>query len=69
MVFGQANSCINVVFSWCSWNIIVQMPDGTVLEPPHSLKLADECTLDEVINLSTYILPFASFRTITGFTF
>lgn len=31
------------------------MPDGTVLEPPHSLKLAEECTLDEVVNLATYI--------------
>ncbi|KAL6189122.1 hypothetical protein ACLB2K_040512 [Fragaria x ananassa] len=31
-----------------SWNILIQMPDGTVLEPPHSLKLAEECTLDEV---------------------
>ncbi|XP_024193970.1 diacylglycerol kinase 4 isoform X1 [Rosa chinensis] len=38
-----------------SWNILIQMPDGAVLEPPHSLKLADECTLDEVVNLGLEI--------------
>lgn len=30
-----------------SWHIIVQMPSGAVVDPPHSLELTEECALDE----------------------
>ncbi|BBG92915.1 diacylglycerol kinase 7 [Prunus dulcis] len=30
------------------WHIVLSMPAGTVMDPPHSLKATEECTLDEV---------------------
>lgn len=44
---------IFVFYLWCSWHIVLSMPAGTVMDPPHSLKATEECTLDEVVNLAT----------------
>ncbi|XP_050119456.1 diacylglycerol kinase 4 [Malus sylvestris] len=30
-----------------SWHIVLSMPAGTEMDPPHSLKLTEECALDE----------------------
>lgn len=31
---------------------MLSMPEGEVVKPPHSLKLTEECALDEVVNLA-----------------
>ena len=36
------------------------MPGGEVVDPPHSLKATEECTLDQVVNLSASNPPFYS---------
>ncbi|CAL2226300.1 unnamed protein product [Prunus armeniaca] len=34
-----------------SWHIVLSMPAGTVMDPPHSLKSTEECTLDEGLEI------------------
>ncbi|KAH7545241.1 hypothetical protein FEM48_Zijuj01G0072700 [Ziziphus jujuba var. spinosa] len=34
-----------------SWHILLSMPTGEIVEPPHSLKHIEECALDEVVDL------------------
>ncbi|KAI5348900.1 PREDICTED: diacylglycerol kinase [Prunus dulcis] len=34
-----------------SWHIVLSMPAGTVMDPPHSLKATEECTLDEGLEI------------------
>ncbi|XP_044464858.1 diacylglycerol kinase 7-like [Mangifera indica] len=34
-----------------SWHVVIQMPVGVVVDPPHSLKPADECALDEGLQI------------------
>ncbi|XP_038992931.1 diacylglycerol kinase 4-like [Hibiscus syriacus] len=32
-----------------SWHLVVQMPGGEVIDPPHSLKATEECHLDQTL--------------------
>lgn len=34
-----------------SWQLMLSMPEGEVVEPPHSLKLTEECALDEGLEI------------------
>ncbi|KAL1060209.1 hypothetical protein V6Z11_1Z117400 [Gossypium hirsutum] len=34
-----------------SWHVVVQMPGGEVADPPHSLKAAEECSLDKTLEI------------------
>ncbi|KAL4323134.1 hypothetical protein GQ457_11G018320 [Hibiscus cannabinus] len=34
-----------------SWHLVVQMPGGEVIDPPHSLKATEECHLDQTLEI------------------
>ncbi|KAK5829691.1 Diacylglycerol kinase gamma [Gossypium arboreum] len=34
-----------------SWHVVVQVPGGEVADPPHSLKAAEECSLDKTLEI------------------
>ncbi|XP_021277211.1 diacylglycerol kinase 4 isoform X2 [Herrania umbratica] len=35
----------------CSWHVVLQMPGGEVVDPPHSLKATEECSLDQTLEI------------------
>ncbi|XVE98704.1 hypothetical protein REPUB_Repub03eG0130800 [Reevesia pubescens] len=34
-----------------SWHVVLQMPGGEVVDPPHSLKATEECPLDQTLEI------------------
>ncbi|XVF34284.1 hypothetical protein REPUB_Repub18cG0046100 [Reevesia pubescens] len=34
-----------------SWHVVLQMPGGEVVDPPHSLKATEECCLDQTLEI------------------
>ncbi|KAE8668592.1 Diacylglycerol kinase 7 [Hibiscus syriacus] len=39
-----------------SWHVVVQMPGGEVVDPPHSLKPAEECDVDQFMTFDHQVL-------------